>query len=58
MSYIAYMQNLKKNDINELIYKTEIDSQAQKTNKWLPKGSREGINYKFGIKIYTPFYIK
>ena len=26
--YIAYMQNLKKNDTNELIYKTEIDSQT------------------------------
>ena len=24
---IAYMWNLKKSDINELIYKTEIDSQ-------------------------------
>ena len=26
-----------KNDTNELIYKTEIDSQTQKTNLWLPK---------------------
>ena len=25
---IAYMWNLKKNDINELIYKTEIDPQT------------------------------
>ena len=25
---IAYMQNLKKNDTNELIYKTETDSQT------------------------------
>ena len=32
------MWNLKKNDTNELIYKTEIDSQTQKTNLWLPKG--------------------
>ena len=31
------MQNVK-NDTNELIYKTEIDSQTQKTNFWLPKG--------------------
>ena len=29
-----------KNDINELIYKTEIDPQTQKTN--LPKGERSG----------------
>ena len=26
------------NDANELIYKTEIDSQISKTNLWLPKG--------------------
>ena len=32
------MRNLKKNDTNEVIYKTEIDSQTQKTNLWLPKG--------------------
>ena len=31
------MQNLKKNT-NELIYKTETDSQTEKTNLWLPKG--------------------
>ena len=35
---IAYMWNLKKNETNELIYKTEIDSQTQKANLWLPKG--------------------
>ena len=28
----------KKNDTNELIYKTEIDSLTQKTKLWLPKG--------------------
>ena len=33
-----------KNDRNVLIYKTEIDSQTQKTNLWLPKGSGGGIN--------------
>ena len=39
MSYdIAYMWNLKKkNDTNELIHKTEIDSQTQTTNLWLPQ---------------------
>ena len=31
-------QNLKKNDINEVIYKTEADSQILKTNLWSPKG--------------------
>ena len=29
---IAYMWNPKKKDTNELIYKTERDSQTQKTN--------------------------
>ena len=29
---ITYMWNLKKNDTNEPIYKTETDSQTQKTN--------------------------
>ena len=32
----------QKNDTNELIYKTETDSQTQKTNLWLPKGKAEG----------------
>ena len=30
-----------KNDINELIYKTERDSQISKTNLWLLNGKRE-----------------
>ena len=34
---ITYMWNLK-NDTNELIYNTEIDSQTWKTNLWLLKG--------------------
>ena len=38
---IAYIWNLKK-DTNELIYKTEIDSQTKKTNVWLPKGKGGG----------------
>ena len=42
-SQISYV-DCKKNDTNELIYKTESDSQTQKTNLWLPKGKgvREG----------------
>ena len=49
------MWNLK-HDTNELIYRTEIDSQTQKTNLWLPKGKREGENSEFNR--YTPLYIK
>ena len=49
----------KKNDTNELINKTETDSQTQKTNLWLPKGKGgEGINYEVLINIYTLLYIK
>ena len=50
---VTYMQNLK-NDTKELIYKTETDPQAWKTNLWLSKGKgRGGINQEFGINIYT-----
>ena len=48
----------KKNDTNELIYKTEADSQTQKTNLWLPKG-KGGRRNKLGIweqHIYTTTY--
>ena len=51
------MWNLKENGTNEIIYKTEADSQTQKTNLWLPKG-KGGINQELGIKIYTLLYIK
>ena len=36
-SDFTYMWNLK-NDMNELIQKTETDSQTAKLNLWLPKG--------------------
>ena len=39
---ITYMWNLKKNGTNELIYKTEIESQIQETNLWLLKEKGEG----------------
>ena len=49
----------KKNDTTELIYKTE-DSKTSKRNLWLPKGKRwgGGINWEFGMNIYTLLYIK
>ena len=56
---ITYMWNLKKNDTNELIYKTETDSWTQKTNLRLPKGKgEEGINQEFEIKIYALLYME
>ena len=41
------MWNLKY-DTNELIYKTETESQTQKTNLWLPKG-KEGQIRSMGL---------
>ena len=32
----AYVWNLKKKSTKELIYKTEVGSQMQKMNLWLP----------------------
>ena len=55
--YIAYMQNLKKNDTNELIYKTEIDSQTWWTDLWL--WGRKGRRDIFGVwdwHVYTAIY--
>ena len=45
---IAYMQNLK-NDTNELIYKTEIDSQPERMNLWLPGEKGWGVRDRLGI---------
>ena len=36
-----------KNITNSFIYKTETDSQTQKTNLWLPKG--EGSRDELGV---------
>ena len=41
---ITSMQNLKKNDTNELIYKIETDSKTKKTNLRLPKGKGTKIS--------------
>ena len=55
----TYMQNLKKNDTNELIYKAETDSGTQKAHLQLPKGKGEGgINQEFGINRYTQLHTK
>ena len=37
---ISLICGILKNYTNELIYKTETDSQISKTNLWLPKGKR------------------
>ena len=53
---ITYLWNLKKNDTNKLIYKT--DSQTQRMNLLLPKGKDGGMNWEFGMDIYTLLYLK
>ena len=52
------MWNLK-NDTNEFIYKTEIDSQTQETDLRLQRGKgRGGINKDFGISRYKLLCVK
>ena len=50
------MWNLKNNGTDELIYKTETESQTWKTNLWLSGGT--GINWEIGTDIYTLLYMK
>ena len=48
---VSSMWNLKKNNTNELIYKTEIESQTGKTNLIIKK-ERGRYKLGLGIKIY------
>ena len=50
------MWNLKRNDTNELSYKTKSDSQTLKMNLYGCQG--EGIVRKFGKLVYTLLYSK
>ena len=45
---IIYLCNLKYGT-NDPIYKTETESQTQKTNLWLPKGKGAGERDKLGV---------
>ena len=56
---IPYIQNLKINNTNELIYKTKIDPQTYKMNSWLPGGKDwwGGIVREFGIDMYILLYL-
>ena len=44
---ISLICGIKRKDINELIYKTDINSQTQKTNLWLQK--EQGGRDKSGV---------
>ena len=51
------MWNLKY-DSNELIYKTETDSQTQRTDLWLPRGrGREGWTGRLGLADANVLYV-
>ena len=41
----------KKNDTNEIICRTEADSQTLK-NLWLPKGDRRGVGVREGLGVW------
>ena len=48
----------KKNDSNELIYKTKTDSQTYRRNLQLLRVWREGIVRESGMDTHTPLYLK
>ena len=49
---------LKKNGTDEPIFKIEIESLMQKTNLWLPREKKGGINWESGADIYAALHIK
>lgn len=49
------MWNLKYNT-NEHIYKTETDSQVQKTNQWIPVGRGSGEGQDSGMELRDTNY--
>ena len=53
---IPLICRISKNDISELIYRTETESQTQKTNLWLPKGTVGMGGQEFRINIHTTIY--
>ena len=48
---ISVICGILKMDTNELIYKTETDSQVLKTNLWLPKGKEGGGEEKLVVWV-------
>ena len=49
------MWNLKKNGINELIYKTETENELMVTRGEVGWGR---LDWEFGIDMYTLLYLK
>ena len=54
------MWNPERHDTNELIYKTEIDSQTENEFMVTTRGYEwgEGIIREFGVNMYTLLYLK
>ena len=55
---ISYMQNLKKNTTNALIYKTETDFKKKQTYGYQMKTWQGRTNKDLGINKDTSLYIK
>ena len=58
---IPYVWNPKRNDTNDLTYKTETDLQTWRRSLWLPgEEIRERITREFGVYMYmyTLLYLK
>ena len=55
---IPYMRNLKRHDTNELVYKTEADSQNCGMNLRLPGERWGGRDREFEMDMYTVLYLK
>ena len=58
---IPYMQNIKRNETNELTYKTETDSPTLRTKlglQWEEKGWGEGIVREFGTDMHALPHLK
>ena len=53
------MWNLKYGT-NELIYKTETDSQTQRSDLWLPRGRSggRGMDWEFGVGRYKLLHLE
>ena len=39
--------------IDDPIYKAETETQTLRTNVWIPRGKRGGMNWGIGIDTYT-----
>ena len=60
---LMHICGIQKNGIDDLICKTEIETQKYRTNVWTPRGESGGgggggMNWEIGIDMYTLMCIK